>query len=330
MNKNLPKAVVLGAAVSLLLSACGGGSPSGTAAGADSQSPGDSSLTKVTVGVLAIAPSVAMQYGIDEGLFEKHGLDVELQTGQGGAAMLPAVSTGTMNFAVGNGLSVMTAVDKGLDMKIVTGYSNSKAEGEDINGVVVQKDSGIDTFADLAGKTTSVNALKTQGDLTIMESASIDGGDPAGLKFNEMPFPDMEAQLERGNTDAIWLPEPFLSKALADPDNELLGYPNQKAVPGLPTMVSFTSGNFASGNAETVAKFKEAMAEVLTEAETNQEDAKALLPEFMGMDADVAKGMKMETWSAEVPAEQLSKMGELTVKYEFLSKTPDIDAMVVR
>jgi hypothetical protein len=40
--------------------------------------------------------------------------------------------------------------------------------------------------------------------------------------------------------------------------------------------------------------------------------------------------MKMETWSAEVPAEQLSKMGELTVKYEFLSKTPDIDAMVVR
>lgn len=271
-----------------------------------------------------------MQYGIDEGIFEKHGLDVELQTGQGGAAMLPAVSTGTMNFAVGNPLSVMTAVDKGLDMKIVTGYSNSKAEGEDINAVVVKADSGIDSFADLAGKTTAVNTLKTQGDLTIMESAAIDGGDPKALKFSEMPFPDMEAQLERGNVDAIWIPEPFQAKALANKDYKLLGYPNQKALPGLPTMVTFTSGSYASENPGIVADFKAAVTETLAAAEADPEGVRAVLPDFMGMDESVAKGLKMETFDAELPAEVLSDMGKLTVKYGYVEKDPDVAAMTVQ
>lgn len=329
MKRRFATLLAGGAIAALALTGCGSGSPSGSSEPAGSEAAGGG-LQKVTVGVLPIAPSGAMQYGIDEGIFEKHGLDVELQTGQGGAAMLPAVSTGTMNFAVGNPLSVMTAVDKGLDMKIVTGYSNSKAEGEDINAVVVKADSGIDSFADLAGKTTAVNTLKTQGDLTIMESAAIDGGDPKALKFSEMPFPDMEAQLERGNVDAIWIPEPFQAKALANKDYKLLGYPNQKALPGLPTMVTFTSGSYASENPGIVADFKAAVTETLAAAEADPEGVRAVLPDFMGMDESVAKGLKMETFDAELPAEVLSDMGKLTVKYGYVEKDPDVAAMTVQ
>jgi NitT/TauT family transport system substrate-binding protein len=331
MKKHLAKLLAGGAIAALALTGCGSGSPSGSnEAPAAESGAADSGLTKITVGVLPIAPSAAMQYGIDEGIFEKHGLDVELQTGQGGAAMLPAVSTGTMNFAVGNPLSVMTAVDKGLDMNIVTGYSNSKAEGDDINAVIVKADSGIEDFADLEGKTTSVNTLKTQGDLTIMESAAIDGGDPSKLKFSEMPFPDMEAQLERGNVDAIWVPEPFQSKALANKEYKLLGYPNQKALPGLPTMVTFTSGSYADQNAEIVADFKAAVSESLTAAEADPAGVRAVLPDFMGMPEEVAKNLKMETFDAEVPVDVLSDMGELMVKYKYVDNQPDVPAMVVQ
>lgn len=327
------RAFALGAVATLALAGCGGGSLSGnesssSPSASDSAAAG-SELEKVVVGVIGIAPSSAMQYGIDEGIFEEHGLDVELQTGQGGAAMLPAVSTGDMNFAVGNPLTVMVAKDKGLDMKIVTGYSNSYAEGEDINGVVARADSGITTFADLEGKTASVNAVNTQGDLTIMEAASLAGADPTQIKFSEMPFPDMEAQLDLGNTDAIWIPEPFLSKALANPENVLVGYSNQEAVPGMPTMVTFTSGNYASANAETVQKFKDAMEDLLTQAEANIEDVKATLPAFMNMPAEVAANLKMEQYDAELRTEQLNEMGELMVKYKFVENEPDLDAMTV-
>lgn len=329
MKKRLSTIIAGASLVALALTGCGQGSPSGSTT-KDPAATGSGGTTKVVVGVLPIAPSVAMQYGIDKGIFAKHGLDVQLSTSSAGAAMLPAVSTGDLNFAVGNPLSVITAVNKGLDMKIATGFSNSKATGNDINGVVVRADSGINTFADLAGKTTSVNALKTQGDLTIMESAAMAGGDPKALKFSEMPFPDMEAQLERKNVDAVWLPEPFLSKALANPAYKLLGYPNQKAIPGLPTMVTFTSGKFAQEKPEVVAAFKAAVTETLAAAEADQTGAKALLPAFMKMDATVASKLKMETWDGTVPNDQLTKLAALAAKHSFISKAPDISAMTVK
>jgi len=325
--------MLAGAAIlSLGLVGCGGGtlSGSGKTEGTQTDASGDGSLTKITVGILPIAPSVAVQQGVDNGIFEKHGLDVELSTSNAGAAMLPAVSTGELAIAVGNPLSVMTAADKGLDMKIATGYSASKSSGEDVNGVVVRKDSGIKSWKDLAGKTTSVNALRTQGDLTIMESAEMDGADPQELKFSEMPFPDMEAQLDRGNVDAVWLPEPFLSRALADKDNQLIGYPNQKAITGLPTMVTFTSGKFAEENPEVVADWKAAMAEVLTAAEKDPDAARALLPSFMKMDAKVADGLLMETWNAETPLPQLTELGTLAAKFGFLEKAPDMNKLIIK
>ncbi|MDJ0351006.1 ABC transporter substrate-binding protein [Cryobacterium sp. PH29-G1] len=312
------------AVVALALTGCAGATPAADVP----PDAADGALTTVTVGVLAIAPSVAMQYGIDEGIFEKHGLDVQLQTGQGGAAMLPAVYAGSMDFAIGNPLSVMVAVDKGLEMEIVTGYSNSKADGDDINGVVVRTDSGIDGFADLESKTVSVNAVSTQGDLTIKESTEQDGGDPSLIKFNEMPFPDMEAQLAAGNTDAIWVPEPFLSKALASADFKLIGYPNQQALPGLPTMVTFTSAKYATNNAETLAKFRDAVDETLKLAEANPDDVRATLPAFMGMDAAVAAKLKMETFDGEVPEAVLADLGELMQKYNVVTNAPDVAAMI--
>ncbi|CEA09231.1 Putative aliphatic sulfonates-binding protein precursor [Arthrobacter saudimassiliensis] len=330
--RTFARAFAGGAALMLALAGCGSGSLSGQEGATESASggSGNSELEHVVVGILTIAPSSAMQYGIDEGIFEKHGLDIELQTGTGGAAMLPAVSTGDMHFAVGNPLTVMVAKDKGLDMKIVSGYSNSYREGNDINGVVARADSGITSFADLEDRTVSVNAVNTQGDLTIMESAALAGADPTAISFSEMPFPDMEAQLELGNTDAVWLPEPFLSRALADPANVLVGYPNQEALPGMPTMVSFTSGRFAEENPEVVADFRAAMEETLEQAEANIDDVRAVLPAFMSMDPAVAEKLTMEEFDPAIRTEELNQLGSLMRKYEFVGTEPDIDAMTAR
>src|SRR5690625_7374359 len=62
----------------LSLTACG----DTTEGNAEQTGDGDS-LTSISVGTIAIASSVELRYGVENGIFEKHGLDVELVESQG-------------------------------------------------------------------------------------------------------------------------------------------------------------------------------------------------------------------------------------------------------
>ncbi|EXF24306.1 thiamine biosynthesis protein [Nesterenkonia sp. AN1] len=330
MKKNIASITGLAAVSILALSACGSGSPAGDEEedgnGAETASE-NGEMTEITVGVLPIAPSVGIYYGIENGIFEEHGLDVELSDSNAGAAMLPAVSNQQLQFGVGNPNSVLNANSRGLDMKIVTGYSNSLAEGDDIAGVVTTVESGIEDWDDLEGNTVSVNALQTQGDLTIMESVEQAGGDPSAVEFSEMPFPDMQAQLEQGNTDAIWVPEPFLSNALADDAHQLVGYSFQDSIPGMPTMVSFSSGEYIEENPEVAQAFSDAMTESLQAAEADEEGVRALLPEFIDLPEEAAENLRMEELDGEIRREQIEEAGALMVKFDFIGEEPDASTL---
>jgi NitT/TauT family transport system substrate-binding protein len=267
-------------------------------------------------------PSVAFEYGIKEGIFEEHGFEVNTSISTSGAATLPAVSTGQIHFDIGDPMSVGIAVDEGLGLKIVNDFGNSYAEGEDIAGVVVKKGSGIKAWADLEGNTTSVVSLKGHNTLTMQDVAQRDGAEPAKLKFTELQFGDMATQLEQGNVDAIFVPEPFLSQALANPDHELLGYNFQDSVPGLPTLVTYTSDELIQEDPELVADFQATMDDVLAQAQANEDGAMALLPDFLGIPEQAASTMRVEEWDGEVRTEQLDRLWELAVKHDYIEAVP--------
>lgn len=321
MKRKFLSGFATAAAAALMLTACGGGG-NGEEGGGGEAGGETQEMREVTIGVLSIAPSVGVAYGIEHGIFEEHGFDVTYEVSSAGAAMLPAVSAGQLDFGVGNPLSVTTAVDQGLEMKIVAGFSNSLEEGEDVAGVVTRADSGIETWADLEGKTTAVNALKTLGDLTIMHLAEEDGADPQALEFSEMGFPDMPAQLERGNADAVWIPEPFLSEMLADDANKLVGYSFQETDPGMATMVTFTSGQLAGEDPEMVADFAEAMKASLAAAQEDQEGSRELLVEFLEIPEEAAQDLVMERLDGEVSRDQLMFMVDLAERYNFIEEAP--------
>lgn len=328
MKHMFAKAAAAGSILALALTGCGGGSPSGTAGeSSGSAGSGEGSLTQLTVGVIPIAPSAAVQLGINEGIFEKHGLDIELETGQGGAAMLPAVSSGGMDIAVGNPLSVILANTKGLDIGILTGYTHANKTGQDITGVVTAADSGIDSAADLEGKTVSVNTLNGQGDVTIKEAVAQDGGDPSKVEFVEVAFPDAQSQVENGNVDAAWMAEPFLTKAL-ESGMEVATYNYQETIPGLSTMVTFSSKKFVENNPETADAWRSAVGEALDYAQQNPDEVRAILPEFLKMNEKLAKDLPLENHSAKVDQQMLQQLTDLMVKYGVVQKEPDLDQII--
>lgn len=298
----------------LALTACGGSSEAENS---------NSELRTVTIGLMPIAPSVAVEYGIQEGIFEKHGFELDVNPGQSGAASLPAVAAGQLDFDIGNPMSVAIANDEGMDIRVVAGFSNAIPEGDDIAGIVVRADSGIETYADLEGKTTAVVSLQGHNTLTTQDVAEQDGADPEALNFTELQFGDMPAQLEQRNVDAAFMPEPFLSQTLDDPDNELLGYNFQDSIPGLPTLVTYASGEIIEEDPELVADFKVAMEDVLAQAQENKDEAQALLPDFIDIPPEAAANMRIEDWDGEIKRDELEQLNELAVKHDYLDETMD-------
>ncbi|VXB84697.1 ABC transporter substrate-binding protein [Citricoccus sp. K5] len=323
------------AAAGLLLTGCSGGSPSGTdsSAPAENAAAGTEELTPVTVGLLPIATSAAVPLGIDEGIFEKHGLDVTIQQGQGGAALLPAVSSGTVEFAVGNPQSILLANSQGLDIKIIAGYSTSYENVDDPedqapSGVIALEESGISSWADLEGKRVAVNTLNTQGHLTIMQSVEADGGDPEQVEFTEIGFPDQLAQLEQGNIDAAWIPEPFLSQGRAQEGIQFIG-DSLRAIDGLYSMVTFTNGDYAEANPEVVAAFRDATTESTELAMADEDAFREAIVDYTGMDAAVVDSLNLEYLSGELDRTILEDLSATAHKFGFLDSEPDLDQTIL-
>ena len=188
MKKAL-SAVALGAAAILALSGC-----TDSAADPDvrrhRRRAAPASSRPVRVAALPIAETGALWAAIDEGIFEDHGLEVEVVPAQGGAQAIPALLSGDIQFAIGQPFGPFRADVQDLGVVIIGDYANSLAEGKDVNAVVSLADSGITRPADLAGKRVSVNSLGAAGDVTIMKAVQDDGGDPSTIEFVEVAFPD--------------------------------------------------------------------------------------------------------------------------------------------
>src|SRR5699024_6389042 len=133
---------------------------------------------------------------------------------------------------------------------------------------------------------------------------------------------DMPAQLERGNTDAVWIPEPFLSGLLADEENELVAYSFQENDPGMATMVTFTSGELAADDHEMAADSGEAMTEALAPAEEVHEGSREVLVDFIELAQEDADERTMERRDGELNEDQLMDMVERADRYEFIGDAP--------
>ncbi|AWB88222.1 ABC transporter substrate-binding protein [Salinibacterium hongtaonis] len=321
MKKSLA-AVAFAAVTVLALSGC-------TDTGADTatEPSGSGELTKIRVASLPIAETGALWAAIDEGIFEDHGLDVEVVPAQGGAQAIPALLSGDIQFAVGQPFGPFRADLQDLGVVVVSNYASSLPEGKDVNAVVALADSGITRPSDLEGKTVSVNSLGAAGDLTIMKAVQDDGGDPATIEFVEVGFPEAQAQLDAGNIDAAWVPDPFMSKIVAE-GGALVVHPYQVTIPGLPLLVNIATQKLMDSDPELVEAYSAAMAEALDWADANQEAVRAAIVTNMEIPEAAAAGITLPKFTAELDVDALEQLAALGVEFGVIESEPDLDRLI--
>lgn len=286
-------------------------------------------VRQVRVAALPITETAALWGGIKAGIFAKHGLGVEVLPAQGGAQAIPALINGDIDFAVGQPFGPFRADLQNLGVVIVGNYASSYAEGDDINAVVASAASGISRPAQLAGRKVAVNSLGAAGDVTIMAAVEKDGGDPSTIKFVEVAFPDVPAQLEAGNIDAAWVPEPFVTQ-LRGRGDKLVVEPYQATIPGLATLTTITAAKLRESDGALVADFSAAMKETLQWAQdpANEEAVRQAIKDNLELPDAVADSVRLPRFGWEVDRASLESLATLAQKYGVLDRQPDFDRLI--
>ncbi|HEY0000240.1 MAG TPA: ABC transporter substrate-binding protein [Actinoplanes sp.] len=315
-------AVALFMVSTMLAAACGSDSSGGTDVSASS------GPVAVKVGVIPIVDVAPIYLGIKQGFFTAEGLNVSLETAQGGAAIVPGVVSGQYQFGFSNTTSLLLAGSQGLPLKVVSsGVASTGEPGKDFGAVIVKADSPIKTAADLAGKRVAVNTLKNINTTTVNKVVQDAGGDPSKIQYVELAFPDIAAAVAKGDVDAGQVVEPFLTIATGQGDRQVVSNYAGTA-PGLTVGMYFTSQEYATKNPKAVNGFTAAMAKSMEYATSHPDDARAILNEYTKIDPAVQKSLILPKWPATVDRASVQTLADLATKDGLLTKQPDLNALL--
>lgn len=293
----------LAAAAVLTVTACGGGDSGGGAAE-------EGELTTVSVGVIASTDVAPLYLGIEQGFFEEEGLELDITQAQGGAAIVPSVVSGEMDFGFSNVTSLIVARSQGLPLQIIANANNSTGvQGEDFADVLVREDSDIQDAADLQGRTVGVNTLNNISDTTIRAAIEAQGGNPDDVEFVEVPLPDMPAALDRGEVDAIGSIEPFRTIAM---QNGARSAVSNYAFPieNLTVAVYFTTEDVLAQDPEMVESFQAAIERSLEFAQENPDEVRAVLPSYTQLDEELIDQLVLPPCRTGVNRESVQELAD--------------------
>ncbi|MFC8194692.1 ABC transporter substrate-binding protein [Streptomyces sp. NPDC060006] len=316
----------LAAVLTTIVAAAGCGSSDSGAGG--SSSSGGGRTAQVKVGIIPIVDVAPLYLGQKKGFFGNRGIDLEMVSAQGGAAIIPGVVNGQFQFGFSNTTSLMVAQVKGVPVKsVVNGAASNGKVGGDVTGVAVKKDSSIKSAKDLAGHTVAVNTLQNIGDTTVRESVRADGGDPSKVKFVEIAFDQMPAALDGGRVDAAWMGEPAMTVAKAQ-GVRVVASPFAETDPKLTVATYFTSAKLQKENPDLVKRFTEAMTESLQYATDHPDEARQILTTYTKISGDVLEKLTLPSWPPDIDTASLEKLASLGERDGlFGDKKPDLDAL---
>jgi NitT/TauT family transport system substrate-binding protein len=309
----------------LVVSGCSG-DDGGSEAGGGGE--GGTGTQTVALGVIPIIDVAPVYLGQEQGFFEEQGIELEISTGQGGAAIVPGVASGSIDIGFGNNFSLVVAASAGLPLRVIASAVDSTRDPERDPFTIVTADPAITRPADLAGKRVATNTVNAIGDSVVSASVRADGGDPATIDFVELPFPDMAAALQAGDVDAAWLVEPFVTLAEQQGVRVLTTPLNDFTDVQIEVSTYFTSAQFAAENADVVERFTTAMNESLTYAQENPDAVRAILPTYLDISPELAEQVRLPEWNTEVSEETFEVFIDLAETQGLLDGEVDLDALL--
>ena len=171
-------------------------------------------LTPVTVASIGSTDMTPFYYAIQQGLFQKAGLDVTVTQAPTGAASTTAVVGGAAQIGFSNLLALSIAHQRGIAVEMLAPGVEYDTNAPNV-GILVANDSPIKTPKELEGRIVGVTGLHDLLAVATIAWIQRGGADSSKVKFIELPPSVMPEALKAGRVDAVAIYEPFVGSVVA-------------------------------------------------------------------------------------------------------------------
>jgi NitT/TauT family transport system substrate-binding protein len=314
------RCAALVAAVGALAAGCGGDDSGG---GGDAGKP-----VTLKIGLIPIADVAPVFVGQKQGFFKDEGITLKPQFAAGGAAITPAVISGDFDIGFSNTVSLLIAGSKKLPVQIIApGVFGDASKDKTWEDLLVKKDGPVKTAKDLEGKTVAVNTLNNICGVTINASLEKQGVDISKIKYTEIPFPEMNAALEKGRVQGACVVEPFVSQGKAGAMKGIDPFYFNTA-PDLTVAAYFASKEYIAKNKDVVDRFVRAMKKSLDYSQAHPEAVRAALTEYTEIPKEAAQKINLPQWKSDLTTDTIEQLSSLSKKYGYLEEEPDLNELI--
>lgn len=285
--------------------------------------------TKIQIGCTATSDCASAMIAVDEGIFKKHGLDVEMTPIAINSNIPAAILSNSIQIGGPTSTVFLQAVDGGLDLVGIAGASVMNTTSNNAITAFVRNGITITEPKDFVGKKVGAPGLNAFLHVLFVKWLVEKGVDPKSVKFIEVTFPTMADIIKSGGVDAVLTAEPFVTRMT----NAGLGSVGARYAVELartdPIIFYAASREWAEKNAATVAKFRDAIAEAAVIVNSDREKASASIAKFTKQPLDLVKATPPNQSDPGLKPENLAWWIDVMSSQKMLQSTLDTNKLVL-
>lgn len=278
----------------------------------------------VRIGVGNVIETAPVRIAVENGVFERAGLDVDLVEQPSGKATLESLANGELDVAFARDVALFRAAARGVPLRV---QGEAYVAGADSMALVTLPDSELTEPTDLAWPSIAVDGPDGLGTLTTRSVLDAAGLDPETITFVPTPAPQRVEVLRRREVDVAWMVEPYITLAQKDHGARVLADSARGAAEAFPMSAYATTREFAEEHPRTVAVFRQALAEAQRLA-TDETRVREALPDLADVDEVTASLVSLGSYPQVANAVRLQRVADLMQGAGLLDERLDVRAMV--
>ncbi|MFX1767719.1 MULTISPECIES: ABC transporter substrate-binding protein [Paraburkholderia] len=249
--------------------------------------------TKVRVASVVSAAWLPLWVAKDQGMFDAHGLDVDITTVQNVSSVVGALGR-QFEISGCTPIDIIKARLRKLDIVGISGNTQERSSNQQMR-FVVTANGPIQSMADLKGQVVATPSLNGVIHVATLNALRERGIDPKGIRFQEMSFANMGDQLAVGRVAAAEIVEPYASASMKKGVNSL-GDPMLSV--GDPVVLTcwMANGQWARLNHATLVAWRAALNDAIQYIQKNDKASRAVLAKWTHLPNEIANSTRLPAY----------------------------------